>query len=166
MLAEHVMDDHITIRLYWPRQVTTLLISGCANVANRGNGMRRIYLVCVTLLGACAGGTDVSVDQPRLGRYSYAFSARGLTASGTMVLTYSAPDSIAGRFEVNGYESRMSLGFKNTDAYVVDAHPTTGGLAIHRLVLSDGELLCGSAKYFLNFDDVRPGTCSTDYVGP
>ena len=104
--------------------------------------MNRLTLLAVTLLAACSGGTDVSVDQPRLGRYSYQFEATGLNASGTMVLTYAAPDSIAGRFEVPGYTPVFDLGNRNGSAYIVYAHRVGGGLAQHRFRLDGQDLVC------------------------
>lgn len=124
------------------------------------------HLLTGLLLAACGDSGGPADQGTRVGRYAYQFSAQGLTASGTMVLTYATADSIAGHFEVSAYTPEFSLGFKNQDAYVVYAHPTAGGLAQHRMRPEGSELVCEQAQYFVDFGDIRSGTCSTTYQGP
>src|SRR5213075_2296684 len=107
-------------------------------------------------LSACGDSASPAPVSPPLGRYAYQFSAQGLTASGTMVLTYASPDSIAGHFEVPAYQPAMKLGFKNTDAYVVYALVTSGGLAQHRLALVDGDLQCVWGQYAVSLTVLLP----------
>ena len=125
--------------------------------------------VCVVLLAlllGCSGGDGTEPSPvPRVGRYNYDFSARGLAASGVMVVSFASADSIAGHFEVAGYEARMALGFWNMTAFVVYGFPDQGGIVQHRLAPDAAGFFC-SAKYHLSVSDIRTGSCDVTYVGP
>jgi hypothetical protein len=68
--------------------------------------------------------------------------------TGTLTVTYASDDSIAGRWNVGGYQSAVSLGFWNVDAYVVSADLTgINGFANVRLApVGDGGFSC-SARF-------------------
>jgi len=129
---------------------------------------RKVAAAAIGLAALACGGGDATgpTDAPPLGRYSYSFDAGGITASGTMILTYATADSIAGHFDVPQYDGRFALGFRNGTAYLVYAYPNLGGTAIQRLTPTAGGLACGSASYFVDLGDSRPGTCATAYEGP
>ncbi len=131
--------------------------------------MQRILsgaVLALHLVGCGGDSTGLEDGFPPFGKYSYHFDAGGLEASGTLVVTYTSEDSIAGRFEVPGFESRFGLGFLNGDAYVVYGYPDRGGIAITRLRPDeDLGLFCEEARYLVNFGDSRLGSCATAYVG-
>lgn len=123
-------------------------------------------LLTLGLLGCGRDSTGLDGGVPRLGNYSYEFDAGGLEASGTLILTFASEDSIAGRFEVTGFESTFGLGFLNVDAYVVYAYPDQGGIAITRLRPDeDLGLFCEEGRYLVEFGDSRLGSCATKYLG-
>lgn len=100
--------------------------------------------VCAIILiaGAACGDNPASPAESHTletGRYAYSSSfdlPRGysdLEFTGTLVLTFASEDSIDGRWEVDGFEPELGLGFWNVDAYVVHAQATRGLLVPHRI---------------------------------
>ena len=127
--------------------------------------------VCVVLLAllltSCSSGDGTEPSPvPRVGRYAYSFQAEGLTASGTMHLDWVSPDSIAGRFEVPGWETTFQGGGFNLTGWLVDAMPLQGGIAQQRLILQGEELSCTRARYYVSANDIRFASCETVYQGP
>lgn len=124
-----------------------------------------VVLLALLLAGCSSGdGTEPS-PVPRVGRYAYSFDAEGLTASGIMHLAWVSPDSIAGRFEVPGYETTFALGNFNAGGWLVYARVIPFGIARQKLRLAGDELVCGEARYHIGAE-IRFATCETVYQGP
>lgn len=98
-------------------------------------------VACAMTLSACSNSTAPSALT--VGTYSYSSSIPFLKSdgslgsqsfSGTLTLTYVAADSIAGAFQVSGFQSATTLGFKNKDAYLLYNKTAAGNSLIgHRI---------------------------------
>lgn len=153
--------------------------------------MRRIFraaLACVTLATtwSCGGDSTGPTTLPRLGRYSYSMavpvnltSPNLRTFSGSLVVTFVSPDSLAGYWDVPassyqtggagaGFQSRLTLGFFNGGGWYFFAYPVDGGTIQHRLYPGKNPRCDGAALYGNSSGGVtrREGVCSVSYVGP
>lgn len=149
--------------------------------------LRRVMLGCAVLaLMACGGDSTGPAPLPKLGRYAYSMavpvnltSPNLRTFTGTLVLTYISPDSLAGSWEVPassyqgggtaaGYQARLALGFFNGGGWYFFAFPTDGGTIQHRLFPGETPRCEGAALYTNNSGGItrRDGTCSVSYIGP
>ncbi|MBI4409124.1 MAG: hypothetical protein HY561_05420 [Gemmatimonadetes bacterium] len=91
------------------------------------------------------------------------------TLSGVLVITRATPDSLAGSWQVTGYDAGTARGFWNVDAYVLPARFTaTAGTVNHRIRREDGatELSC-TASYTAPSDTIgeRFAVCSLERLG-
>lgn len=140
----------------------------------------------LSALVACGGESTAPETLPRIGRYSYAMavpvniaSPNLRTFTGSLVVTFISPDSLAGYWEVPsstyqsgaagaGYQARLALGFFNGGGWYFFAYPTDGGTIQHRLFAGTPPRCEGAALYANNSGGVtrREGTCTVTFVGP
>ncbi len=101
---------------------------------------RFVRTLCCTVL--LITGTACNNDgnrTPATGRYAYLArhpvpeTDDSLRLSGVLVISYSTPDSIAGRWEVEQLQPELRLGRWERDAYVVYADPIYPGTIVHRI---------------------------------
>ena len=115
------------------------------------------------VVAACGGdATGPESELPPLGTYAYRFEGvqpgAARTYVGTFTLTYAAPDSIAGTFNVPGLDAVARLGFRNGDAWVVYG---MGGayIHIHRLDWTGSRWTC-EGRYLNPVGSSPPTACS------
>lgn len=142
--------------------------------------VRILTTTCLLLvLAACGGDSPTDTGEtrvPLVGSYDYAFvwqhphdpaGTPARTLAGTMILTHATEDSIAGSWSVTFYDTDMSLGFWNVDAYVVYAS-MTGATITHRLARQTGSnnlnceagILLPTSTGFLR----QEGTCRITWI--
>lgn len=140
--------------------------------------MRRCILVLSALAAAC-GGDDTLVPQERvIATGTYAYEGRWLhpatltwdTIRGQLLLDVATPDSIHGRWAVDGLRNDSTAGYWNENAYVIGAVSLNGMIRItNRLsrIGAPSQLLCALA--FEEEDDAgnvvgTSGSCQLVYV--
>jgi hypothetical protein len=103
--------------------------------------------VALVLLAACGDSDGPSDQLPQVGRYTYTYDGRGsdldsIHFDGTLVLTLVSPDSMAGRWEVPGYNPPVLHGFRRptSDSWFLMASSTDEGVASHDVFPGDGTL--------------------------
>jgi hypothetical protein len=109
--------------------------------------MRRCIVAISVVLSLILTGCSDSgpSDQlPQVGRYTYTFdglnpSLDSIHFDGTLVLTLVSPDSMAGRWEVPGYNPPVLHGFRwpTSDSWFLMASSTDEGVASHDVFPGD-----------------------------
>jgi len=85
--------------------------------------MRIALTLAVVALVGCGGGGDSTAPLERgqmaRGRYSYEVPRLDAKYKGTLTITYSTPDSIAGAWAVPAYKAKAERGHWYRDTYVL-----------------------------------------------
>jgi hypothetical protein len=102
------------------------------------------------VLLACGGDANGPESVPALGSYSYQATLYVRTPapvnfSGTLTLTYASADSIAGVWDVPGYQPAGRFGRRMDDQWELDARPTNDVAAVEHRINPDGT--CASVTY-------------------
>jgi len=106
--------------------------------------------LALALLG-CGGDANGPDAVPALGGYSYQATLyiranpTPVTYDGTLTLTYASPDSIAGTWDVPGYQPAGRFGRRIDDTWELDARPTNDAAAVEHRINPDGT--CASVTY-------------------
>jgi hypothetical protein len=102
-----------------------------------------VVAASIAIAGAAACSSSTAPPALTVGVYNYSSSVPFLKSvgslgtsafGGTRTLTYVAAESIAGTFQVSGFESSTTLGFKQADAYLLYNKTTSGSSTLgHRI---------------------------------
>ena len=110
----------------------------------------RLALSGVLLALAGCGDEGPSDTLPQVGRYAYTFqgfntSIEPIQFAGALVLTFVSEDSMAGRWEVPGYNPNLFDGRRFTDHWFLMATAPEEGVASHDVFPGDESLpvTCG-----------------------
>lgn len=130
--------------------------------------MRKLLAAAVLWVGASACGDSTGPQDRALltGRYAYTATgtAVGGVLSGTLTITYSSADSVAGTWSVQNslvtFEPAVQLGKWNEDAFLVWAKGTNRASYTHRLARSGNKVDCyGLVALGASF------VCDVQYLG-
>ena len=103
---------------------------------------RFILLAAAALAAACDGGDTLDPQDRVLATGTYGYEGRWLhpatlewdTISGELVVDASTPDSVHGRWFIQGFVSDSTAGYWNENAYVLTAISNNGQVIVtHRL---------------------------------
>lgn len=121
---------------------------------------------------ACDGGETIIPQDRVVATGVYAYEGRWLhpgslewdTVRGGLVIELATPDSVEGRWQIQGYNPGTVAGYWNENAFVVAAYSDDGQIRLtHRLwrVGSPAELSCSLAyREFVQLDTLNTsGTC-------
>ena len=102
-------------------------------------------LLALVLVGGCGDESGPSDQIPAVGRYRYAYDGRNpaldsIHFRGTLVLDFVSEDSMAGTWDVPGYNPAVLEGRRLTDHWFIMASSIDEGVASHDVFPGDEAL--------------------------